>query len=58
MKRFKSKKKKNYLLIYVIIFFISIILSILYISKKALVNEDSVVDFIINSNLVNTNKNV
>jgi len=58
MKKFKSKKKSNNLIIYIGLFVISISFSIKYIYEKNLVNKDSLVDFLINDNFNKYKNNI
>ncbi len=58
MKKFKTKKKKNKLVLYVLVFLLSIVFSIHYIYKKNLINSDTIVDYMLNINLDKLPKNI
>ncbi len=58
MKRFKTHKKRNNLIIYLGLFLISIGLTIRYIYKNNLINNNTIVDYMINDNFGNLKKDL
>lgn len=58
MKRFRTKKKSNNIIIYLGLFLISVALSIKYIYEKNLINDDTIVSMLVSDSLNTYKKNI
>ncbi len=58
MKRFKSKKRRNYLFLYFIIFLLSIVFSLKYIYNQKEINKNTIAYYIVNDSVGKFNSNL
>lgn len=58
MKRFKSKKKSNNLIIYIGLFLLSVSFSVKFLYDKDLINNDTLIDLLISDNLGSLEGNI
>ena len=56
MRKFKARKRHNYIIFYISLFLVSMSLSIKYIYDKNMINDDTLVDMLVNDTFKNYKK--